>query len=131
MSNRSFFDKSHIDGTDGKYLQDGEVYLPRIGILKPMTKYNPRFPNTNQSKHCWFSYIDMQYCYSKIGREYAECESHTNTVNALCPTPWIEKWNEQLENGVFPGQELIFPEKFPIHASFAGIKPWPVEQAEH
>ena len=122
---RSFFDKAHIEGTDSKYLQEGEVYLPRLGLIKPITKYNPRFPNTNQTKHCWFSFIDMHYCYDKIGKGYAECELYENNVLTLCPSSWVQKWNEQLENGIFPAQELIYPERFPLHASKMGKVPWP------
>ncbi|CAN0908309.1 Putative cytochrome c oxidase subunit 6b-like [Linum grandiflorum] len=35
--------------------------------------------------------------------EVGECEKLAKYYRALCPSEWIERWNEQREQGIFPG----------------------------
>ncbi|CAA6670275.1 unnamed protein product [Spirodela intermedia] len=58
-----------------------------------------RFPTTNQTRHCFTRYIE----YHSKGEESTECEKFARYYRSLCPGEWIEKWNEQRENGNFPG----------------------------
>ncbi|KAI3958546.1 hypothetical protein MKW92_032567 [Papaver armeniacum] len=56
-----------------------------------------RFPTTNQSRHCFTRYIEHH-------REGAsECEKFAKYYRSLCPGEWVDRWNEQRENGTFPG----------------------------
>lgn len=32
-----------------------------------------RFPNTNQTKHCWQNYVDYHKCINAKGEEFAPC----------------------------------------------------------
>jgi hypothetical protein len=35
--------------------------------------FDPRFPNTNQTKHCWQNYVDYHKCITAKGEEFAPC----------------------------------------------------------
>ena len=69
--------------------------------------YNPYFPNQNQTKHCWVSFVDFKRCEAKLGQDAAECQKYFRAYNSLCPEQWVEKWEEQIENGTFAGASLI------------------------
>uniref|UniRef100_A0A0E0EEI2 Uncharacterized protein n=1 Tax=Oryza meridionalis TaxID=40149 RepID=A0A0E0EEI2_9ORYZ len=38
------------------------------------------------------------------GEGAPECEKFAKYYRSLCPSEWIERWNEQRENGTFPGR---------------------------
>nr|DAD18240.1 TPA_asm: hypothetical protein HUJ06_019703 [Nelumbo nucifera] len=52
-----------------------------------------RFPSTNQTRHC----------FARYGDEAPECEKFARYYRSLCPSEWIDKWNEQRELGTFAG----------------------------
>eukprot|EP00249_Psilotum_nudum_P002682 c15805_g1_i2 orf=154-630(+) len=62
-----------------------------------------RFPTCNQAKHCFTRYIEYHRCVREKGEEVPECEKFARYYRSLCPGEWIERWNEQRENGTFPG----------------------------
>lgn len=62
-----------------------------------------RFPTTNQTRHCFTRYIEYHRCVAAKGEGAPECEKFAKYYRSLCPSDWIEKWNEQRENGTFPG----------------------------
>ncbi|KAL4296352.1 hypothetical protein GQ457_12G024980 [Hibiscus cannabinus] len=62
-----------------------------------------RFPTTNQTRHCFTRYIEFHRCLAAKGEESNECARFAKFYRSLCPGEWIEKWNEQRENGTFPG----------------------------
>lgn len=62
-----------------------------------------RFPTTNQTRHCFTRYIEYHRCVAAKGEGAPECDKFAKYYRALCPSDWIEKWNEQRENGTFPG----------------------------
>ncbi|XP_024025706.1 cytochrome c oxidase subunit 6b-2 [Morus notabilis] len=62
-----------------------------------------RFPTTNQTRHCFTRYIEFHRCLAAKGEESGECEKFARYYRSLCPGEWVEKWNEQRENGCFPG----------------------------
>ncbi|CAG9771136.1 unnamed protein product [Ceutorhynchus assimilis] len=65
--------------------------------------FDPRFPNTNQSRHCYQSYVDFHRCQRIRGTNYAPCEYFKKVFNSVCPNSWVEKWDEQREDAHFPG----------------------------
>ncbi|KAI3847978.1 hypothetical protein MKW92_021302 [Papaver armeniacum] len=65
--------------------------------------YDYRFPTTNQTRHCYTRYIEYHRCIRAKGKDAPECEKFARYYRSLCPSEWIERWNEQLENGTFPG----------------------------
>ncbi|XP_039126870.1 cytochrome c oxidase subunit 6b-1-like isoform X2 [Dioscorea cayenensis subsp. rotundata] len=62
-----------------------------------------RFPTTNQTRHCFTRYIEYHRCVAAKGDDAQECEKFAKYYRSLCPSEWIERWNEQRENGTFPG----------------------------
>ena len=66
--------------------------------------FDARFPNQNQTKSCWQNFIDYQKCVKAKGDEYEPWNFFFKNFKSLCPVSWIEKWNEQIEEGTFPGK---------------------------
>ncbi|XP_035228899.1 cytochrome c oxidase subunit 6B1-like [Stegodyphus dumicola] len=66
--------------------------------------FDPRFPNTNQTKNCWQNYLDYHRCRKAKGEDYAPCEYFKRVYNSICPNAWTDKWDEQREEGRFPGK---------------------------
>ncbi|KDP41415.1 hypothetical protein JCGZ_15822 [Jatropha curcas] len=61
-----------------------------------------RFPTTNQTRHCFARYIEYHRCVAAKGEGAPECDKFAKYYRSLCPGEWIERWNEQRENGTFP-----------------------------
>uniref|UniRef100_A0A0E0KEJ9 Cytochrome c oxidase subunit 6b n=1 Tax=Oryza punctata TaxID=4537 RepID=A0A0E0KEJ9_ORYPU len=57
----------------------------------------------------WFSWFDSQKmclfirCVAAKGEDAPECDKFARYYRSLCPGEWVERWNEQRENGTFPG----------------------------
>ncbi|TDH66150.1 hypothetical protein CCR75_001724 [Bremia lactucae] len=67
------------------------------------TPLDPRFPNTNQAQHCWTRYNEFVLCLkTKVGDEEA-CKRYYQNAASVCPSAWIERWNDQREEGTFQG----------------------------
>lgn len=62
-----------------------------------------RFPTTNQTRHCFTRYIEFHRCMTVKGENSGECEKFAKYYRSLCPGEWVDKWNEQRDNGTFPG----------------------------
>uniref|UniRef100_A0A453B262 Cytochrome c oxidase subunit 6b-1 n=1 Tax=Aegilops tauschii subsp. strangulata TaxID=200361 RepID=A0A453B262_AEGTS len=90
-----------------------------------------RFPTTNQTRHCFTRYVEYHRygpalsplgngkslvyldhgqellfcdrCVAAKGDDAPECEKFAKYYRSLCPSEWVERWNEQRENGTFPG----------------------------
>eukprot|EP00179_Madagascaria_erythrocladioides_P008437 CAMPEP_0198310510 /NCGR_PEP_ID=MMETSP1450-20131203/2580_1 /TAXON_ID=753684 ORGANISM="Madagascaria erythrocladiodes, Strain CCMP3234" /NCGR_SAMPLE_ID=MMETSP1450 /ASSEMBLY_ACC=CAM_ASM_001115 /LENGTH=78 /DNA_ID=CAMNT_0044013347 /DNA_START=133 /DNA_END=369 /DNA_ORIENTATION=- len=64
-----------------------------------------RFPTTNQTRHCYARYLEFHACAKQKAPEDEECQKYKRWYLSLCPEEWVEKWDEQKENGTFPGPE--------------------------
>ncbi|KAJ3673416.1 hypothetical protein LUZ60_006790 [Juncus effusus] len=62
-----------------------------------------RFPTTNQTRHCFTRYVEYHKCVAAKGEDASECDKFAKYYRSLCPSEWVERWNEQRENGTFPG----------------------------
>nr|XP_043606576.1 cytochrome c oxidase subunit 6b-1-like [Erigeron canadensis] len=62
-----------------------------------------RFPTTNQSRHCFTRYVEYHRCVAAKGEGASECDKFAKYYRSLCPGEWVDRWNEQRENGTFPG----------------------------
>lgn len=65
-------------------------------------KFDPRFPNQQQTKNCFINFVDYQRCMKLKGKDHKDCEYFKHASDALCPQQWLEKFNEQLEADAFP-----------------------------
>eukprot|EP00228_Micromonas_bravo_P001801 CAMPEP_0203001048 /NCGR_PEP_ID=MMETSP1401-20130829/295_1 /ASSEMBLY_ACC=CAM_ASM_000894 /TAXON_ID=38833 /ORGANISM="Micromonas pusilla, Strain CCAC1681" /LENGTH=109 /DNA_ID=CAMNT_0049742501 /DNA_START=20 /DNA_END=349 /DNA_ORIENTATION=+ len=66
--------------------------------------FDPRFPQTNQAKHCYTRYNEFHKCKAQKGEDDEECEKYAKYYRSLCPTEWVTKWNEEREAGTWPGR---------------------------
>eukprot|EP00276_Gloeochaete_wittrockiana_P006516 CAMPEP_0184645132 /NCGR_PEP_ID=MMETSP0308-20130426/1675_1 /TAXON_ID=38269 /ORGANISM="Gloeochaete witrockiana, Strain SAG 46.84" /LENGTH=78 /DNA_ID=CAMNT_0027073967 /DNA_START=80 /DNA_END=316 /DNA_ORIENTATION=+ len=64
-----------------------------------------RFPNTNQTKHCWTKYCEYYACIKAKGEDEPLCTQFKRAYASLCPDEWVEKWEEQRANGKFAGPQ--------------------------
>lgn len=64
--------------------------------------FDARFPNTNQTKHCWQNYVDYYKCIDARGEDFAPCKQFQKAYRSLCPNEWIANWDSQREEGRNP-----------------------------
>ncbi|KAK3248622.1 cytochrome c oxidase subunit 6B2 [Cymbomonas tetramitiformis] len=72
-----------------------------IEIKIGTAKFDPRFPTTNQAKHCYTRYNEFHKCEAEAG---ADCEKFGKAYRSICPQEWVLKWNEQREEGTWAGK---------------------------
>ncbi|KAM9299211.1 cytochrome c oxidase subunit 6B1-like [Gastrophryne carolinensis] len=69
--------------------------------------FDARFPNQNQTRHCFQHYLDFHRCEKALnakGEDVSRCEWYRRCYKSLCPNSWVEKWDEQREAGTFAGK---------------------------
>ncbi|KAG0005320.1 Cytochrome c oxidase subunit 6B [Modicella reniformis] len=64
--------------------------------------FDARFPNTNQSKHCWQAYSDYYKCIDARGQDFTPCQDFKKAFTSICPMSWVSRWDEQREEGTVP-----------------------------
>lgn len=75
-------------------------------MAKNFIPYDPRFPNTNQTKNCQRNYVDYHRCLKAKNGDEDYCAWYKRAYQVLCPTEWYERWDEQMEKGVFPVPDI-------------------------
>jgi hypothetical protein len=55
--------------------------------------FDARFPNCNQTKHCWQNYIDYFNCVNAKGDDSAACSQFKRNYHSLCPPQWVSCFN--------------------------------------
>ncbi|ETS64787.1 hypothetical protein PaG_00750 [Moesziomyces aphidis] len=50
--------------------------------------FDARFPNQNQTKHCWQNYVDYYRCVNAKGEDFVPCKQFFRAYNSLCPNEW-------------------------------------------
>ncbi|THU60894.1 hypothetical protein C4D60_Mb07t17540 [Musa balbisiana] len=88
--------------------EESETESQEAAEKKPVIKIETapadfRFPTTNQTRHCFTRYIEYHRCIAAKGEGAPECDKFAKYYRSLCPSEWIERWNEQRGNGTFPG----------------------------
>ncbi|KAK3025933.1 hypothetical protein RJ639_040849 [Escallonia herrerae] len=91
------------ESTEEKKPSDEEVAEETPEIKLETAPADFRFPTTNQSRHCFTRYIEYHRCVAAKGEGAPECDKFAKYYRSLCPGEWIDRWNEQRENGTFPG----------------------------
>ncbi|KAJ5220988.1 Cytochrome c oxidase subunit 6B [Penicillium citrinum] len=64
--------------------------------------YDARFPQQNQTKHCWQNYVDYYKCVEAKGEDFRPCKQFYHAFRSLCPKAWTDRWDTQREGGNFP-----------------------------
>ncbi|KAJ8539459.1 hypothetical protein K7X08_013711 [Anisodus acutangulus] len=93
--------ESTEDNTSGNGNQETTDETPEIKLETAPADF--RFPTTNQTRHCFTRYIEYHRCVAAKGEGAPECDKFAKYYRSLCPGEWIDRWNEQRENGTFPG----------------------------
>ncbi|GLI76297.1 cytochrome c oxidase subunit 6B [Penicillium ochrochloron] len=90
--------------------------------FKFVTGYDARFPQQNQTKHCWQNYVDYYKCVNAKGEDFRPCRQvlsnpapidmsiatskrilqFYHAYRSLCPKAWTDRWDAQREAGNFP-----------------------------
>ncbi|KAK3016289.1 hypothetical protein RJ639_007609 [Escallonia herrerae] len=91
------------ESTEEEKPSDEEVTEETPEIKLETAPADFRFPTTNQSRHCFTRYIEYHRCVAAKGEGAPECDKFAKYYRSLCPGEWIDRWNEQRENGTFPG----------------------------
>lgn len=66
--------------------------------------YDHRFPSFNQARHCFTRYNEFYKCTAEKGDDSDDCKFHQKAYRSICPSEWLDKWNEQRESGTWPGR---------------------------
>ncbi|XP_055780360.1 cytochrome c oxidase subunit 6B1 [Salvelinus fontinalis] len=69
--------------------------------------FDARFPNQNQTRNCFYNYLDYHRCQKSLdakGVDTAPCDWYKRVYKSLCPISWVQKWDDQREQGTFPGK---------------------------
>ncbi|XP_064407033.1 cytochrome c oxidase subunit 6B1-like [Halichondria panicea] len=66
--------------------------------------FDARFPNVNQTRHCWQHYVDFHKCEKVKGEGADVCQYFQKVYRSMCPVAWTSDWDEQREAGSFPGK---------------------------
>ncbi|GMH32526.1 hypothetical protein BSKO_00360 [Bryopsis sp. KO-2023] len=86
--------------------EEEEPAAPEIKLWTAPT--DRRFPSTNQARNCYTRYNEFYKCIKEKGEDAESyegtCTFYKKCYESLCPTEWIERWEEQREEGTWPGK---------------------------
>ncbi len=54
------------------------------------------------SRACWQNYVDYHRCINIKGEDHPACKYFFKVFKTWCPFRWVEKWDLQREDGIFP-----------------------------
>uniref|UniRef100_A0A7S0GB85 Uncharacterized protein n=1 Tax=Proboscia inermis TaxID=420281 RepID=A0A7S0GB85_9STRA len=80
-------------------------------ITNMKVKTTPRqhnFPSQNQAAHCWNRYNEWVVCMKTTEGDRGKCAGSRQLAGSICPDEWQEKWDEEREEGTFPGMKSKF-----------------------
>ncbi|CAD7704472.1 unnamed protein product [Ostreobium quekettii] len=97
-------EKAYEDAPEGSA---GEDDAGEDGEGKPEIKIwtapvDRRFPSVNQARTCYTRYNEYYKCAAEKSEE--QCTFYKKCYQSLCPIEWIERWEEQREEGTWPGR---------------------------
>ncbi|KAM6223552.1 cytochrome c oxidase subunit 6B2 [Rhynchocyon petersi] len=87
-------------------MQDNDRSTPHRGKWQT-PPFDPRFPNQNQTRNCYQNFLDYHRCLkntSRRGKSMKPCEYYYRVYHSLCPISWVQRWNEQIQEGTFAGR---------------------------
>ncbi|GAX78083.1 hypothetical protein CEUSTIGMA_g5525.t1 [Chlamydomonas eustigma] len=87
-----------VAGEDGTRLAD---FLEPESLTAP---YDPRFPNRNQARHCFVRFNEYHKCVFERGEDHPRCTFYQRSYLSMCPSDWLENWNELREKGLWTGK---------------------------
>jgi cytochrome c oxidase subunit 6b len=87
--------------------------LARLELIQNVktTPRDERFPSTNQALHCWNRYNEWVVCLMNNNDDESKCKSMRQLADSICPSFWLNDWDEQRDNGTFSGVGSRFDQK--------------------
>ncbi|KAH0594181.1 hypothetical protein MHUMG1_08020 [Metarhizium humberi] len=85
-----------------KFVTTGKLQPDENLVRDSANSTDARFPNVNQTKHCWQNYVDYHKCIIAKGEDFAPCRQFWLAYRSLCPSGWYQRWDEQREASNFP-----------------------------
>lgn len=82
--------------------EEEEELKPEINIRT--SPYDARFPGTNQARNCYTRYNEYYRCVAESSEEDDKCKFFARSYRSICPAEWVERWNEQRDEGNWPGK---------------------------
>lgn len=87
---------------EGEEEEEEEPAPPEVKVES--TPFDVRFPGTNQARHCYTRYNEYHKCAKQNGEDDERCSMFRKAYRSICPGEWVERWNEQREEGTWPGR---------------------------
>mmetsp|Transcript_31512 Transcript_31512/g.73754 ORF Transcript_31512/g.73754 Transcript_31512/m.73754 type:complete len:99 (+) Transcript_31512:237-533(+) len=84
-------------------LEKNEITQAQAKKLLKTPPNDPRYPECNQAKNCYTKYNEFFRCEKFLGHGAVKCFWLKQEYKSLCPSEWVERWDEQRAEGVFPG----------------------------
>mmetsp|Transcript_22812 Transcript_22812/g.49781 ORF Transcript_22812/g.49781 Transcript_22812/m.49781 type:complete len:114 (-) Transcript_22812:24-365(-) len=84
----------------GELDDEGKARLKALKNAGTTTR-DERFPSCNQALHCWNRYNEWVLCTQQSSEK--KCEPMLQLAYSVCPELWMEKWDEEREEGSFCG----------------------------
>lgn len=66
--------------------------------------HDVRYPQCKATRHCFDYYVDYHRCITLLGEKHKQCKFFKNVYKDLCPSKWVETWDNQIKQGIFPGR---------------------------
>lgn len=63
-----------------------------LPLLIVAAAFDARFPNQNQTKHCWQNYVDFHKCASVRGEDDSACKQFYRAFHSLCPSEYHDRY---------------------------------------
>lgn len=60
-----------------------------ISLIVSLSGFDARFPNQNQTKHCWQNYVDYHKCILAKGEDFAPCRQVRFSIEYVCLQYWL------------------------------------------
>ena len=85
-------------------VEEAEEDDQRAEIVVQTAPIDPRFPATNQARHCFVKYNEAHKCNAEKGEDDETCQRLSKAYRSICPVEWLEKWNEARDAGEWWGK---------------------------
>ncbi|VDN03493.1 unnamed protein product [Thelazia callipaeda] len=63
-----------------------------------------RYQQIKMGRHCFDYYIDFHRCITLLGEDHKPCKFFYNVYTDICPSAWVEKFDEWREAGIYPAR---------------------------
>lgn len=84
---------------DRKYNRKQQVSLDGPLWTAPR---DARYQQIKKARYCSDYYQDYYRCTNLLGEDYKPCKFFYNTFKDVCPSSWVNKFDEWREEGVYP-----------------------------